>query len=160
MNLALTANAEAVHAQFKVNKSVAQEATPYAVMFEIVGESVDATWTLTPEKGSVTAENFATTVWAPLVDRIQTEYAKKPAYIVVEVVYTNTEGNFASQPVLFKWCPESGCAIKAKMMIGASYQAFKNKVNMLDKTAELSLFSQLDINKFADELKLKSWAAQ
>lgn len=160
MNLALTANAEAVHTQFKINKKVATEATPYVVFFEIVGEQVDATWTLAPEKDSVTPENFVQTVWTPLVDRLQTEYAKKPAYVVVEVVYTNSEGNFASQPVLFKWCPESGVPVRAKMMIGSSYQAFKNKVNMLDKTAELSLFSQLDINAFAEMLKLKSWVNQ
>lgn len=160
MNLGLTANAENMHAQFNINKKVASVATPYANFFEIAGEAIDVTYSLCPEKDTVTPENFLATVWNPLVERLQTEYVKKPAYVAVEVVYTNSEGNFASQPVLFKWCPESGVPIKAKMMIGASYQAFKNKVNMLDKTAELSLFSQLDINAFAEMLKLKHWVNQ
>lgn len=157
MNLAITDNADQIYQQFKINKKVATAATPYVVMFEIQGESIEATWNLTPEKDSITPENWLANVWNPLTERLTTNYAKLPCYVVVEVVYTNTEGNLNSQPVLFKWCPEQGVPVKAKMMIGSAFQALKRKLDLLNNTPELGSAADLNINKFADQAKLKAF---
>lgn len=79
---------------------------------------------------------------------------------VVEVLYTNAEGNIRSEPIFFKWCPDTGVPVRAKMLIGSSFQSAKKKLDVQGTTPEISQRSQLDLNTFAEIAKLKGYVPQ
>ena len=163
MNLPVTEQAEAAFNKLKQNKAVATEVTPWWIVLEVKGESVDVAhqWPAPgAEKPSVTPENWKTTVWDEVVNHVTSNYAKGACFVVTEVCWTNSEGNFMSQPIFFKWCPDSGVPVKTKMMIGSAFQPTKRKLDVQGTTPELSLASQLEVNKFAAEAKLKGWVNQ
>eukprot|EP00461_Guttulinopsis_vulgaris_P001699 UN01699 len=160
MNLPITPAAEELYNKTaKQNKKVSAEKLPWVLFLEIVGESIDApyAWPAAGEDVEINSENWVVNVWEKVVEKLTSEYAKKPCFVVVEIAYTNSEGNEMSVPTFFKWCPESGVPVKAKMMIGSSFQSIKRKLDVQGTTPEIGLASELQINKFAELAKLKGW---
>merc|ERR1711974_149094 len=149
----------------KVNKNVSggmrgDQVLPWYAIFEGKGESIDVTAQYPTEKLEVTPENWEATIWEPLVDLISTNYAKNACLVVVEVIYINSEGNERSEPIFFKWCPDSGVPVRVKMLIGSSLQSSKKKLDVQGTTPEISQRSQLEINAFAELAKLKGWVSK
>ena len=111
------------------------------------------------EKPAITPENWKAEVWDPLVAHVTSTYAKGACFVTVEVCWTNAEGNFMSQPIFFKWCPDSGVPVKQKMLAGSCFQSIKRKLDIQGVTPEISQASELDVNKFAALAKLAGWVA-
>ena len=143
-----------------MNKSVSNRPDrplPWYAIFEIKGENIDVAAAYPTEYMEITPANWEATIWEPLVDKIATEYAKNGCYVVCEVLYVNNEGNERSEPIFFKWCPDSGVPLRTKMLLGSSFQSAKKKLDVQGTTPEISQRSQLEINAFADAAKLKGW---
>ena len=156
-NLPITTKAEELYNQTaKQNKKVATTKLPWGLFLVISGENVDAAESILPE-ADVTPETWKALVWDPVVEILVSKYAKSPALVVVEVFYINSEGNEVSAPTFFKWCPDSGVPVKAKMMIGSCFQSVKRKLDVQGTTPEIGSAAELDLNKFAAAAKLRSW---
>lgn len=142
------------------NKQVAaNKALPWWVIFEIQGETIDLVREF-PEPGSsidIDCKNWESTVWEPLCDHITKNYAKSACLVAVEVMFTNAEGNERSQVVFFKWCPDAGVPLRTKMLIGSSFKACKQKLDVQGATPEVGQRSDLVLNTFAEAAKLKGW---
>lgn len=126
---------------------------------EVKGETIDLANVATPSV-EVTPENWKEQVWDPMVEYLTNNYAKNACYVTVEICWTNAEGNYVSNPVFFKWCPESGVPVKTKMMVGSCFQSIKKKLDIQGTTPELGSAKFLEINNFAKEAKLKGWVDQ
>ena len=164
-NLEITQAAEDTYNLLaKANKTVGankEKNLPWFVILEIKGESIDVAHRFPDASAArldVDSKSFTDKVWDPLVDVLTTNYAKSACYVAVDVIYSNTEGNEVSQPVFFKWCPDSGVPVKIKMMIGSSFQAAKKRLDANGVTPELSQADQLRFKQFAAEAKLKNFA--
>jgi hypothetical protein len=105
-------------------------------------------------------KNWEEAVWLPLVDKITKEYSKAACLVACEFLYVNSEGNDRNEPIFFKWCPDSGVPLKAKMLIGSSFQSTKKKLDVQGTTPEVSQTADLELNRFADQAKLKGWVSK
>lgn len=92
-----------------------------------------------------------------MTKKIMEEYAKNACLVSVEVLYTNAEGIENSEPIFFKWCPDSGVPRKTKMMIGSSFQSVKKTLDIQTTTPEISQSSELALESFAESAKIKGW---
>lgn len=163
-NLEVTQAAETAYNKCaKTNKTIGQQkALPWYCIFVIKEETVDISEQYPPEgeRLDVDANNWQEKVWDPLVDLISRQYAKNACLVVVDVLYTTAEGNPRSQSVFFKWCPDTGVPVRTKMLIGASFQAVKKKLDVQGITPEVSQRSHLDLQLFAELAHLKGYPTE
>jgi len=157
MNLPITADAEkAFHSLAKVSKVINKDKVlPYWLVFEVKGESIDVVATNEPYTEVITPANFEKLVWEPLVEKIITEYAKNGCMVAVDYVYTTSDGVERAEPVFFKWCPDFGVPVRTKMLLGASFQACKKKLEIQALTPEATLASELEYKKFGKACNLR-----
>jgi len=158
-NLEITsAVEEAYNAIAKTNKQVYKTKNlPWFAFFVIKGETVDVERIYPDPNGErldVDEKNYVEMVWEPMVDALTTEFAKNACYVVVDICYTNQEGNQYCNPVFFKWCPDSGVPVRTKMLIGSGFQSVKKRLDVGGVTPELSQRSQLDFTTFGTDAKL------
>lgn len=157
MNLAISKETETkFNTLAKQNKLVSNnkdKVLPWFLFFEIKNEEVvlvrefpapDA-----DKKPEVDHKNWETEVWEPVVDIIAKDYKSTPCMVAVDVLFTTKDKTEKGEPVFFKWCPDTGVKVKDKMMIGASFQKTKQKLDVQGKTPEISQVSQLDFKHFA-----------
>ena len=95
-----------------MNKS---ECLPFWAIFVVKGESIDvaeesAAYT---EADDINAGNFVSKFWEPLVETITSKYSKNACLVIIDMVYAdaNDSARELSDPIFFKWCPDSGVQI-------------------------------------------------